>query len=367
VVVFRRKDGRWVARLTRAGKRKDFYGKTRKEATERASAYLRTIGARPLPTPGRLTLEDVFRAFLEATDLRPRTRADYEDVARRHLSQLLRRPLARLETLDVLDAITSVRGKPRTALKVYRLLHRVLGFAVRCGYLADNPTDRVTPPGYRPGRPEAWNPDQVRAFCAALDGHPLRALFLLLLGGGLRWSEVAALRWCDLDLQAGRVHVRRSLHRVRGDWVETAPKTRAGLRSVALPQEVVQALRQHRLRALEVALREGRPWSEEGLVFCSASGTPLHHRRALEALRRVCRRAGVPEVGLHALRHQHASLLFAQGVSLPDVARRLGHASPAVTAAIYAHALAEDRRLAEVLQKTLEGGSSGILTRSLGE
>jgi integrase len=356
MVVFRRKDGRWVARVTRGGKRKDFYGRTRRAAVEKAQAFLRALGTGPLPQPGRRTFQDLFEAFLLATDLRPRTRADYEEVARRHLGPLMGRRLAALEPLDLLEVLQPLRDRPRTCLKVYRVIHRVLGFAARCGYLADNPADRVEVPRYRPGRPEVWSADQVRAFCAALDGHPLRALFLLLLGGGLRWSEAAALRWCDLDPLTGCVHVRRSLHRVRGDWVETAPKTKAGLRTVTLPQEAAQALRQHRLRALETALREGRPWSEEGLVFCTEDGAPLHHRRVLEAFRKVCRRAGVPVVGLHALRHQHASLLIAQGVPLPDVAQRLGHTTPAVTASIYAHALAEDRRAAEVLENLLTKG-----------
>jgi integrase len=201
-----------------------------------------------------------------------------------------------------------------------------------------------------------WTEAELRAFLRAAESHPLGPLFLLLAGTGLRWSEAAGLAWKDLDMEAGLVRVERSLHRVRGQWVTTPPKTASGARTISLPPQVVQALRQHRLRALETALREGRPWSEEGLVFCTEDGAPLHHRRVLEAFRKVCRRAGVPEVGLHALRHQHASLLIAQGVPLPDVAQRLGHTTPAVTASIYAHALAEDRRAAEVLENLLTEG-----------
>jgi integrase len=234
--------------------------------------------------------------------------------------------------------------------------HRVLGFAARCGYLADNPADRVEVPRYQARRRAVWTASELRAFLRAAEGHPLEPLFLLLAGTGLRWSEAAALTWKDLDLEAGLVRVERSLHRVRGEWVTTPPKTAAGARTVSLPPQVVQALRRHRLRALEAALREGRPWSEEDLVFCSASGTPLHHRRALEALRKVCRRAGVPEVGLHGLRHQHASLLIAQGVPLPDVARRLGHSGTFVTASTYAHSLREDSRVVQALEELLAEG-----------
>ena len=356
MVVFRRQDGRWVARISRAGKRKDFYGRTRKEAMERASAYLRAIGARPLPTPGRRTLEDVFRAFLETQDLRPRTRADYEDVARRYLGPLLVRPLPKVEALDVLEALAPVRGKPRTALKVYRVLHRVLGFAVRCGYLADNPADRVEVPRYQARRRAVWTEAELRAFLRAAEGHPLGPLFLLLAGTGLRWSEAAGLTWKDVDLEAGLVRVERSLHRVRGEWVTTPPKTASGARTISLPLQVIQVLRRHRRHAMEAALASGRPWQEDGLVFCRPDGQPLHHRRVLEAFRRLCSRAGVENIGLHGLRHLHASALLEAGLGAPQVARRLGHAGPGVTLAVYGHPVAEDRRAAEALEKLLTEG-----------
>jgi integrase len=357
MVVFRRStDGRWVARVTRAGRRRDFYGSTRAEARAKAEAFLRDLGGRPLPQPGQRTLQDVFQAFLETADLRPRTRADYEAVVRRYLQPLMDRRLASIEALDLLHVLQPLRNRPRTAQLAFRVVHRVLGFAARCGYLADNPADRVEVPRYQARRRAVWTASELRAFLRAAEDHPLGPLFLLLAGTGLRWSEAAGLAWKDLDLEAGLVRVERSLHRVRGQWATTPPKTASGARTISLPAQVVQALRRHRLRALEAALREGRPWSEEDLVFCSASGTPLHHRRALEALRKVCRRAGVPEVGLHGLRHQHTSLLIAQGVPLPDVARRLGHASPAITASVYSHALGEDRKAAEVLEMVLTKG-----------
>ena len=356
MVVFRRKDGRWVARVTRAGRRKDFYGSTRAEARAKAEAFLRDLGGRPLPQPGQRTLQDLFQAFLETTDLRPRTRADYEAVVRRYLQPLMDRRLASIEALDLLHVLQPLRGRPRTAQLAFRVVHRVLGFAVRCGYLTSNPADRVDPPRYQARRRAVWTEAGLRAFLRAAEGHPLGPLFLLLAGTGLRWCEAAGLAWKDLDLEAGLVRVERSLHRVLGQWVTTPPKTASGARTISLPAQVVQALRRHRLRALEAALREGRPWSEEDLVFCSASGTPLHHRRALEALRKVCRRAGVPEVGLHGLRHQHASLLIAQGVPLPDVARRLGHSGTFVTASVYSHALGKDREAAELVERLLAEG-----------
>ena len=356
MVVFKRKDGRWVARVTRAGRRRDFFGRTRRAAVEKAQAFLKDLGGRPLPQPGQRTFQDLFQAFLEATDLRPRTRADYEATARRYLGPLMGRRLSHLEALDLLEVLQPLRDRPRAALKAYRLAHRVLGFGVRAGYLTSNPADRVDVPRYQARRRPVWSEDGLRAFLRAAEGHPLEPLFLLLAGAGLRWSEAAALRWCDLDLEASAVRVERALHRVGGRWVTTPPKTASGARTVTLPAQVVQALRRHRRQALQQALATGQGWSEDRLVFCRPDGSPLHHRRVLEAFRRLCRKAGLENIGLHGLRHLHASALLSSGLGLADVSRRLGHASPAVTAAVYSHALGQDRRAAEVLERLLGEG-----------
>ena len=357
MVVFRRSsDGRWVARVTRAGRRKDFYGSTRAEARAKAEAFLRDLGGRPLPQPGQRTFQNLLEAFLEAADLRPRTRADYEAVVRRYLQPLMDRRLASIEALDLLHVLQPLRNRPRTAQLAFRVVHRVLGFAVRCGYLTSNPADRVDPPRYQARRRAVWTEAGLRAFLRTAEGHPLGPLFLLLAGTGLRWSEAAGLAWKDLDLEAGLVRVERSLHRVRGEWVTTPPKTAAGARTVALPAQVAEVLRKHRRKALEAALACGHGWSEDRLVFCRPDGQPLHHRSVLEAFRRLCQKAGVENIGLHGLRHLHASALLEAGLGAPQVARRLGHAGPGVTLAVYGHPVGEDRRAAEVLQRLLAEG-----------
>jgi integrase len=201
-----------------------------------------------------------------------------------------------------------------------------------------------------------WTEAELRAFLRAAEGHPLGPLFLLLAGTGLRWCEAAGLAWKDLDLEAGLVRVERSLHRVRGQWVTTPPKTASGARTVALPAQVAEVLRKHRRKALESALACGQGWSEDRLVFCRASGQPLHHRRVLEAFRRLCHKAGVENIGLHGLRHAHASFLLEAGLGAPQVARRMGHAGPGVTLAVYGHPVAEDRRAAEAIERLLARG-----------
>lgn len=359
MTVFRRQDGRWQATLCLGGRRKTFYGRTQQEARRKAEEYLRTLGLRPLPEPGkaRVTFGDLLDQALGDPTLRPRTLEDYRRTAR-HLEALRPVRLDRLTPYALASVLQPLHARPRLALKAYRLMSRVLRQAVRLGLVAANPLEALEAPRYRPERARPWTPQQVAAFLRAARGHRLEGLFWVLSTGGLRVSEALALRWCDFDFQEGVVRVERTVHRVAGAWVFCPPKTRAGHRVVHLPGQALEVLKRLRLEARKQALAEGRPWSEEDLAWKATDGGPLHRQAVEKAMQALARKAGLPPEGArpHALRHAHASALLSGGLGLADVSRRLGHASPAITAAVYSHALAEDRRAAEAMERLLGEG-----------
>lgn len=340
VSVYRRKqDGRWCAAVSVRGRRRVFYGRSASEAKRKATEFLRVLGPRPLPQPGSRTLADLLRAYLDTSDLRARTRETYEGLARRYLQDLLDRKLANIEAQDLQVLYVQLQDRPRAAAQVHRLLHRLFEVAVRWSWLVDNPAKRVNPPRYRPPERRTWTAEELGRFLSATEGR-WRVLFTLLAATGLRVSEALALRWQDVDLDQGLVHVRRVVHPAPGGgFVFEPPKTQAGLRTVALPEEVMRLLLDY---------RQASGGSEEALMFTRADGKPLHRNDVARAMRRVSRRAGLSSPGPHALRHLHGSHLLACGVPLADVSRRLGHSKPTVTLAIYAHSLGEDRRVAEV-------------------
>jgi integrase len=359
VTVFQRKDGRWQATLCLGGRRKAFYGRTRQEATRKATEYLQALGLRPLPEPGkaRVTFGDLLDQVLSDPTLRPRTAEDYRRTAR-HLEGLRSVRLDRITPYALAAVLHPLRARPRLALKVYRLLSRVLRQAVRLGLVGSNPLEGVEPPRYRPERARPWAPEQVAAFLQAACGHPMEGLFWVLAAGGLRISEAAALRWCDFDFQAGTLRVERAVHRVGGSWVFCPPKTRAGHRVVHLPAQALEVLKRARVLAIQQALASGRPWQEEDLAFQTTGGGPLHRQEVRRAMQALARRAGLPLEGArpHLLRHGHASALLTGGLGLAEVSRRLGHASPAITASVYSHALGKDREAAELLARLLAEG-----------
>jgi integrase len=356
VTTFQRKDGRWQATLCLGGRRKAFYGRTRQEATRKATEYLQALGARPLPEPGRarVTFGDLLDQVLSDPTLRPRTAEDYRRTAR-HLEALRPVRLDRITPYALAAVLHPLRSRPRQALKVYRLLSRVLRQAVRLGLVGSNPLEGVEVPRYRPERARPWAPEQVAAFLRAARGHPMEGLFWVLAAGGLRVSEATALRWCDFDFQAGTLRVERAVHRVGGSWVFCPPKTRAGHRVVHLPAQALEVLKRARVAAIQQALASGQPWSEEDLAFQATDGGALHRQEIRRTMQALARRAGLPLEGArpHLLRHGHASALLSGGLGLAEVSRRLGHASVATTASVYSHALSRDREAAELLERLL--------------
>lgn len=152
---------------------------------------------------------------------------------------------------------------------------------------------------------------------------------------GYGFSEAIALRWCDLELEEpAHLWVRRSI--VRG--VVGAPKSRFGRRCVPIDQELA--------RRLEA--RRDPVSGEEVPVFPNHKGAPLNPSNIrYRILVPAAKRAGLPRVGFHALRHTCASMLVERGLSPLRLQRWMGHHSAAYTLDVYGHLI--DAELAPAL------------------
>jgi integrase len=151
----------------------------------------------------------------------------------------------------------------------------------------------------------------------------------------MRRGEIVGLKWSDLDRAASRLSISRTLQNVGGRPVEFGVKTRTSRRTVDLDHDTMRHLERWRRR-----LRlEGLPHGPDDWMFCNARGRFLNPESISQLFDRIVRRAELPRIRFHDLRHTHASLLVAAGVPIKVVSERLGHAHPAFTMHTYQHLL----------------------------
>jgi len=276
--------------------------------------------------------------------LRANTYARYENVIRCSIAPHIGRvPLTGLtpQHVQVLQNRLLAAGQaPRSVLKVRLVLGSALDQAEKWSYIARNPVPLVDPPRVPADEREAISPDQAYALLDAVQGDRLEALYTVALALGLRRGEALGLRWQDVDLETRVLHVRRALQRVKAGGLRFLElKTRKSRRDIALPHAVLAALQAHKERQAFERRATEPLWQEHDLVFTSTIGTPLEPRNVNRHFTAVLKRAGLPHLRFHDLRHGCATLLLLQGVELKVVQEILGHASVSTTGNIYAHVL----------------------------
>ena len=149
-----------------------------------------------------------------------------------------------------------------------------------------------------------------------------------------------ASRWGDVDLNRGTLSVRATLQHTKDEgYVFAAPKTKHSQRQIALSALAVAALRQHRIRQ-DLERLASPVWADTDLVFPNTIGKPMDGMNLLHYhFYPLLKRAGLPQVRFHDLRHSAATLLLSRGVNPKIVSEMLGHASVGITLDTYSHVL----------------------------
>jgi integrase len=246
----------------------------------------------------------------------------------------------------------------KTVRNVHVLIHRALRDAVRWGYTVRNVADAADPPKAKTAELQVWTPGQLRAFLIHVRQDRHYAAWLLAATTGMRRGELLGLRWIDVDLDAGRVAVRQPRVVIDHAVHASEPKTARSRRSVALDPATVAALREHQARQAAEKASVGPAYEESGLVFTHPDGSPIHPHLFSDWFKQHVRRAGLPKIRLHDVRHSYATAALAAGVAAKVVSERLGHATIAITMDTYSHVLPglDERAAVTVAQLILEGG-----------
>jgi integrase len=345
--ICKRQDGRWCAAVTvDGGKRRYFYAASRGAVQDKLRTAKRAIDDGLPVSSDRQKVGTFLTRWLSEVaqpSVRPSTFIRYRELLAGHVIPALGHlPLAKLSPQDLtgLYGRLSQRLAPRTVGHVHRALHRALSDALDWGLVARNVCDAVHPPKVAREEMRVLTPDQARALLSAAAGDPLESLYVLAVTAGLRQGELLALRWSDLELDAGRLNVCRSVRLVSGRGaVVGEPKTKSGRRNVLLTPLAVAALRRHRTRQAEQRLRAVF-WDDLDLVFGNEIGRYIGATNLrLRSFRPLLEQAGLPAVRFHDLRHTAATLLLLAGVHVKVVSEMMGHANIAITLDTYSHVL----------------------------
>jgi integrase len=240
---------------------------------------------------------------------------------------------------------------------VHAVLHRACHDAVRWGRLTVNPVDAADPPkasAEHSDRLPVWNSAQLAGFLKSVADDRLFSLWRLLAMTGMRRGEALGLAWDDLDMEGGRLTIRRAWVPVNGVAQMSEPKTKRGRRTIALDPVTLQVLKGHAARQAD----EQSNWNEAGInsdfVFTREDGQPLQPWAVSKAFRDLTKAAMLPPIPLHGLRHSYATLALASGVNPRIVSARLGHATVALTLDVYSHVLPQaDQEAAERIAELL--------------
>ena len=199
----------------------------------------------------------------------------------------------------------------RTVGQIHRVLHRAFGHALKWGIIPTNPCLAVDPPAIFSTEIEVLTEDQVSEVLRKLRGRSMYMLATLGLSTGMRRGELLALRWRDVDPEAGVIRVERSLEQTKAGLRFKEPKTRHGRRKLSLPSSVAFELRMFRRKQQEQRLALGLGKDDpDGLVFRRPSGEPMRPDNVSGEWRRLVEVLKLPKVTLHAWRHTHASHLI---------------------------------------------------------
>ena len=369
----KRKDGRWEGRYTaghnlETGKPiyRNVLGKTQAEVKEKLKTAIQETQSLDFSKTGQYTVGqwmDVWYENYAKIKVRPSSHQTYKGYIENHIKPNIGDiPLEKLTTLDLqrlyktllangrVDRLES-KGQPKgLSPKTVRNIHQILSSALKLAQeqriILTNPAEGCALPKVEHREMKTLPVEQLQSFLREAKDSGVFELYYLELATGLRRGELLGLKWEDIDLEHGDLRVRRQIARIDGRVVEAPLKTRNAYRTLPLAEDTVSILEEQKKKV------GSSPW-----VFPSATGGPISPDSVLHMLHRVLKRAGLPEVRFHDLRHTFATLALQNGVDIKTVSGMLGHFSAGFTLDTYAHVTTSAQKAAANTMGKLLSGS----------
>lgn len=364
--VCRRPDGRWQGSIT-IGRddrgrliRKYFYGKTRKETSEKLNRAIEELrDNRFINKSDNPTVEQWCHEWLwsyKRNSVKQKTFDQYETILRTHIiPDIGDIRLADLKTMHIQRIINKMydSGLSHRTIEVMKIvMHAALKQAQRNKLVGENVCENVVLPRKQPKRIRVLNEDEQTKLIAALKDNYIGRGLLFALYTGMRRGEVLALKWSDYDKNEKTISITKALSRVRtynknGNktmLTVTTPKTDTSIRTVPLIDKAVELLAEHKRKQERYMELVGDYYTDNDLIFSSSRGDYLDPGNFNRKLNKTVKKIGIAQISPHALRHSFATRGLEAEVSLKAMQELLVHSSITVTGDIYTHILKEQKR-----------------------
>lgn len=220
----------------------------------------------------------------------------------------------------------------------------VLTEAYRLKEIQENPCDFVKSPKSKVESSiriaqEPYSKEEVKHLIENLDGVIYEIPILLMLTCGLRYSEMAGLRWQDINFKENTLTVNQVLIYTGKEIIFKEPKTEGSIRTISVPGELISKLKKWKIKHNEYKLEGILEY--EDLVCLNSHFRPVLECSLLYYFKRFTKKIGLRSIRLHDLRHTHATILILAGTDFKTISHRLGHTDIKITLNRYSHVLKE--------------------------
>lgn len=351
----KRSDGRWEGRYTAGyypdtGKRiiKNVLGSTQAEVKAKLAAKLEECKQLDISRTDGYTVATWLRTWYELyakPNIRPSTAEYYHRSIELHtipyigdskLNKLTGRDIQKL--YKDLQENGRVRKEQKgrkpglsnsTVRGIHMMLHNALDRAVKEHLILRNPTEDCIIPKIQKQEMQILHPEDMKAYLDAAEQCNALPMLYLVLTSGIRKGELVALLWNDLDVEHKTISVSKSARRnSEGEIVVSQPKTENSIRQISIPKDTVDML---------IAEHEKHP--DNPYLFPSTKTGGMYYPDSVVLLhRRVLKRAGLPHIRFHDLRHTFATMALQNGVDVKTLSCMLGHYDAGFTLRTYTHA-----------------------------
>lgn len=253
-----------------------------------------------------------------------------------------------------------------SAAMAYKVIHLALTDALNDGYLKNSPKITIL------------TKEQVKIFLAAAkEYHSIYLEVLLALFCGLRKGEIMGLKYKDFDFLQRTVSINRQItrdydvvidrtYKIATQRLSTKPpKSYSSYRTLIISAFIFDELEIRKKENEEILkITENHEWAE--YICLGVKGNIKSDGTYTEAIKRICKRNGLPHITMHGLRHMLATILIEQGVSLEKISKLMGHKSVATTFEIYCGIMEAKKEIAKTIDSVMDPAIGAVKVRSKG-